>query len=74
MVGDGLGDAAYLEDDEFAGEAAFEGVDAAAELGDGHGDCLVIVVRQRRKDGRAPYQVRGDVIRGIAGMGVRWLV
>ena len=36
-VGDGFGDAAELDDGEFASELALEGVDAAAELGDGHG-------------------------------------
>ena len=37
VVGDGFGDATEFDDGEFASEPALEGVDAAAELGDGHG-------------------------------------
>ena len=37
VVGDGVGEAAELDDGEFAGELALEGVDAVADLGDGHG-------------------------------------
>ena len=37
VVGDVFGDAAELDDGEFASEFAFEGVDAAADLGEGHG-------------------------------------
>ena len=37
VVGDGFGDAAELDDGEFGGEPALEDVDAAADLGDGHG-------------------------------------
>ena len=37
VVGDGLSDAAELDDGEFAGEPAHEGVDAAADFGEGHG-------------------------------------
>ena len=37
VVGDGLGDAAEFDDGEFGGELALEGVDAAADLGDGQG-------------------------------------
>ena len=36
VIGDGLGDAAELDDGEFAGEPALEGVDAAADFGEGH--------------------------------------
>ncbi len=37
VIGDGFGDAAEFDDGELMGELAFEGVDAAAELGEGHG-------------------------------------
>ncbi len=37
VVGDSFGDAAETDGGEFGGEPALEGVDAAAELGDGHG-------------------------------------
>ena len=37
VVRDGLGDAAELDDGEFGGELAFEGVDGAADFGEGHG-------------------------------------
>ncbi len=37
VVGDGFGDAAELDDGEFEGEPALEDVDAAADLGKGHG-------------------------------------
>ena len=36
-IGDGLGDAAEFDDGEFAGEPALEGVDAAADFGEGDG-------------------------------------
>ncbi len=37
VVSDGFGDAAELDDGEFEGEPALEDVDAAADLGKGHG-------------------------------------
>ena len=37
MVSDGFGDASELDDGEFGGEPALEDVDAAADLGEGHG-------------------------------------
>ena len=37
VVSDGFGDAAKLDDGEFEGEPALEDVDAAADLGKGHG-------------------------------------
>ena len=37
VVGDGFGDAAKLDDGELEGEPALEDVDAAADLGEGHG-------------------------------------
>ena len=37
VVADGFGDAAEFDDGEFGGEPALEGVDAPADLGDGHG-------------------------------------
>ena len=37
VVADGFGDASELDDGEFEGEPALEDVDAAADLGDGHG-------------------------------------
>ena len=37
VVSDGLGDAAEFDDGEFGGEPTLEGVDAAADLGDGQG-------------------------------------
>ena len=36
-ISDGFGDASELDDGEFGGEPALEDVDAAADLGDGHG-------------------------------------
>ena len=40
VVGDGFGDAAELDDGEFGGEPALEGVDPATELGKRSWDCL----------------------------------
>ena len=40
VVGDGLGDAAELDDGEFGGELTLEGGDSAADLGDGQGRYL----------------------------------
>ena len=37
VVGDGFGDASELDDGEFQGEPALEDVDAATDLGKGHG-------------------------------------
>ena len=37
LVCDGFGDGSEFDDGEFTGEAAFEGVDAGADLGEGHG-------------------------------------
>ena len=39
VVGDGFGDTAEFDDGELASEFTFEGIDAAADLGEGHG-CL----------------------------------
>ena len=35
VIGDGLGDAAELDDGEFGGEPALEGVDGTADFGEG---------------------------------------
>ena len=50
-----VGDAAEFDDGEFAGELALEGVDAAADLGDGHGVCLVIVRIRIFRIGEKPF-------------------
>ena len=67
VVGDGLGDAAGLDDGEFGGEFALEGVDGAADFGEGHGvtsDGELFAWMDGMKgigdwdwDGGAPYQV-----------------
>ena len=41
LVADGFGDAAEFDDGEFAGEPALEGVDAGADLGEGHGSTSI---------------------------------
>ena len=44
LVGDGIGMRRRLEDGELGGELALEGVDAAAEFGDGHGNTSGLMV------------------------------
>ena len=62
VVGNGFGDAAELDDGEFAGEAALEGVDLAADFGEGHG-----VASGLSESGPVSKHEAVTVIYGISG-------